>query len=1775
MSYNKKMFREMVEESKKKKVLPKPKDRIVDPMGQWAHPGQVTRIPSNRITMQGVPYPVLGVGNNGQQQMMYPGQEYSFPGSQYVDEYPLMQAQNGAIIDPGDDELAFQRFFKTLPFNLRVDNPSYNIRGYWNALGRPEKFDYSQPKEDDGMYHAFSRNPNTGEILKRPQHPTFKMAIEGDRAAGYYPIVTPDGKIKTVSGRDFKPGQSIYFNGGDISIPNLKKEGWLNKYDNGGQLEKFKPGGFFTVPTTTKFDWSTVQRLPTKEERDEYYAEQGRNKQNKTARGQIINKTKTTTQNNTSTTAQNKTNQNSSGVSSEANPNYNWNMTSIVPEWTTNTQFPTSNKIPININYEDIVRRGDLETQTGTGRQVLLNKAIASQNIANQKFEKGVAALMSSGMSEESAIRTYQEYIRNPKLLPGIGWQIDDIENRNYRISMHPDYDPNKSFDQQKYLATDGSLRARLLRGSNMLNSSGDPVLNFLTGAITAPGRAFANLTTNANQRYLNSDNSILENVTNLGLDLLDVTGAGIFTPKNAAKLVGNKGYTTALNLYGDNIPRFSTSGTTNIGSSSALNLSRNLDNTGVGARTQNTGVATQNIFNNSSDAINTGVVSPKVNLATSGNKTRAQIQAENLRRMAAEGEAARNAAVNQAKTTSLVSREDVARNVLKDDPIFGGTEGGWGRTGSGNKSLSYDDMVDRLHAEYAQNDVLALGNYPVYFHGTTSGSLPGIVKNQGLIPTGKLISQGDIPLTGELSFGSLPGIGMNNENLSAAFIGDINSSLNYAGGKNFINPIQRLETWNTVDRPEVISWMPENQIKFYDELLTNQANKWQTLSQEEKLLAEENFPILFGIRPKGADRFSTIRTSIDGEVGIKGGVGFNEIPSVYVPKSKIEYVSQYFGNPDRMNILPIDELLLKHNQGTMPSWWKWKKGGTIGQYKKGGWLNKYDDSRFTTVSTTTFSPEQKNNLVTNLNYWKNVSNNMGNQNAGEKPNNPKGKDRGVYLGDDNRWHWKNWWNGKEYTYYNQPTMPGSKGQGWDEDIIIKGRAKPKEEPNIDDYYIRDANGSIIGFDNEGWQRDKYNRDVTTINANDLITQRSPIELTQSLNQSKYNSQVTGLDNEEIRQAKEQERLAYLQQKEEEERNKQVIDIRNDWVWMNEEERNAERNAASFRGDNTSLSQNFPVYNPITKKYEQAPRSDAKFSKLWSKDYLREKPRDMTWVDWALLAAPAAVIGAATAPAWVPAVGTALTAPFTIGSTTVPWLTAGNVLSAYGATNSLMNLGNPSSNLYRSIGEAYRNPNVNTIINATGNALETGLGFYGFPAKAGAISLVDDLSRTGRYLTTPLRNTKASKTISQLSQKNYVDKQGLPVVTFDDIDALIEKQINWLDSDEYAIRRMASTGESLNEIRKSTDKWINQIRKNKKDVFRVNPNLESQGEYNLIPDYRNFITTLMGKRKPRIMYRPQDRSNMLNILDHEVLHAFSPALKNDKLYKNYPTLDVLQPTKRTFFEKLFNKKPYTKEEQHLLYLADKPEQQVRGVRLYQKIIDDLDIPEYRPITQKEFDDWIDNYFNKNANKYWDEGLGDVVELLGSAKREADIKKTLGTDKGVLFRKSVLDFLNKVWAIPAAITIGSETLKEKKQGGEINWLTKYDDGGFATTGLSTYPSYITNNVNVAESTRPSNYKKFEIIEKQEQSALNNNVKFVKIKTNNGSYINLRTDSKEYNDLIKNNAIDPYSFNKADGSFSLRPQKQQKQEPSALLGEVGSIAKENLKKLDNKHEETAED
>ena len=50
-------------------------------------------IPSNQITMKGVDFPVLGVDNFGNRQLMQPGSDYTFPGN-YVKEFPMRNMGN-------------------------------------------------------------------------------------------------------------------------------------------------------------------------------------------------------------------------------------------------------------------------------------------------------------------------------------------------------------------------------------------------------------------------------------------------------------------------------------------------------------------------------------------------------------------------------------------------------------------------------------------------------------------------------------------------------------------------------------------------------------------------------------------------------------------------------------------------------------------------------------------------------------------------------------------------------------------------------------------------------------------------------------------------------------------------------------------------------------------------------------------------------------------------------------------------------------------------------------------------------------------------------------------------------------------------------------------------------------------------------------------------------------------------------------------------------------------------------------------------------------------------------------------------------------------------------------------------------------------------------------------------------------------------------------------------------------------------------------------------
>jgi hypothetical protein len=113
---------------------------IKDDRGQWAYPGEVTEIGSNDITMQGVDYPVLGVSDTGDTQMMYPDQDYKFDGEK-VTEFPM--AQDGGWLDKYQDGGNINKKLKEEAEERlsRMGKPKSTISQYTPKPGEQAKFD--------------------------------------------------------------------------------------------------------------------------------------------------------------------------------------------------------------------------------------------------------------------------------------------------------------------------------------------------------------------------------------------------------------------------------------------------------------------------------------------------------------------------------------------------------------------------------------------------------------------------------------------------------------------------------------------------------------------------------------------------------------------------------------------------------------------------------------------------------------------------------------------------------------------------------------------------------------------------------------------------------------------------------------------------------------------------------------------------------------------------------------------------------------------------------------------------------------------------------------------------------------------------------------------------------------------------------------------------------------------------------------------------------------------------------------------------------------------------------------------------------------------------------------------------------------------------------------------------------------------------------------------------------------------------------------------------
>jgi hypothetical protein len=86
----------------------------------------------------------------------------------------------------------YKQRLEKLQKGLGRESDDYNLRGAYEGGLQPEL-------GEDGRYHLGSRNPKTGLILKRKEHPTFWKAVQGEAQAGYLMYKGADGNYYSVN----------------------------------------------------------------------------------------------------------------------------------------------------------------------------------------------------------------------------------------------------------------------------------------------------------------------------------------------------------------------------------------------------------------------------------------------------------------------------------------------------------------------------------------------------------------------------------------------------------------------------------------------------------------------------------------------------------------------------------------------------------------------------------------------------------------------------------------------------------------------------------------------------------------------------------------------------------------------------------------------------------------------------------------------------------------------------------------------------------------------------------------------------------------------------------------------------------------------------------------------------------------------------------------------------------------------------------------------------------------------------------------------------------------------------------------------------------------------------------------------------------------------------------------------------------------------------------------------------------------------------------------
>ena len=184
---------------------------IEDDRGQWAHPGKVTKINSNNITMKGVNYPVLGVSDTGDKKMMQPGKDYKFNGNS-VTEYPMAQDGLKTKVPDPTPQINFMKDWASSAMHNKMLDASSSSDKFKNKV-RSARSNF-----DDVTIGMFDDPGYLGQYLNSNIRMNPSLLKEAPIGNGYNSILTHELSHYT---DDVNPS-SGYFKGYNIPLSDQK-----------------------------------------------------------------------------------------------------------------------------------------------------------------------------------------------------------------------------------------------------------------------------------------------------------------------------------------------------------------------------------------------------------------------------------------------------------------------------------------------------------------------------------------------------------------------------------------------------------------------------------------------------------------------------------------------------------------------------------------------------------------------------------------------------------------------------------------------------------------------------------------------------------------------------------------------------------------------------------------------------------------------------------------------------------------------------------------------------------------------------------------------------------------------------------------------------------------------------------------------------------------------------------------------------------------------------------------------------------------------------------------------------------------------------------------------------------------------------------------------------------------------------------------------------------------------------------------------------------------